>query len=116
MKLANIQKTEISGASELQGDLIIEEISIDASGASKIGVSGRTNKMNLYLSGASDFNGKGFLVSGEFLGDFSGASSAVCQVEGDMFLKLTGASSLVYHGQGSILKQETSGSSSITKH
>jgi len=106
---------EISGASELQGDLNINEINIDASGASTIGLSGKANKLNLYLSGASSFNGKGFLITDEFLADFSGASSAYCQVDGDMFLKMTGASSLSYHGEGSILKQETSGASSISK-
>ena len=106
---------EVSGASSIRGDLDVKEIEIDASGASSIGLSGRAQKMSLYLSGASEFLGKGFLISDEFLADFSGASSANCQVDGDMFIKLSGASSLEYHGSGDVVKQETSGASKINK-
>ncbi len=119
MKLIGMEQdkmnVETSGASSLRGDLDVKEIQIDASGASSVGLSGRAQKMSLYLSGASEFLGKGFLISDEFLADFSGASSANCQVEGDMFVKLSGASKLEYHGSGDIIKQETSGASSIIK-
>ena len=106
---------ELSGASSLQGDLDFKRIEIDASGASSIGFSGRTNKIELYLSGASNFKGKGLIVTDEFLLDCSGASSARCQVDGDMFIKMSGASSLQYTGEGNILKQELSGASEIEK-
>ena len=88
---------ETPKASEIQGDLNVKHIEIDASGASSIGVSGMANKMELYLSGASSFKGKGFLITDELLYDASGASSGHCQSDGDMFVKLSGASKLTYH-------------------
>lgn len=106
---------ETSGASSVTADLNYTKISAEISGASDLGLSGKTNKMELYLSGASNFKGKGMLVTDELLFDASGASNAHCQVDGDMYLKLSGASSLNYSGQGDILKEETSGASTINK-
>lgn len=109
-------KIELSGASDLKGEINVRKLDADISGASYLDLSGAINKCEVYLSGASEFKTDGGTITDELIFDASGASSANCVVDGDIYLNMSGASSFTYSGKGDIIKQESSGGSSIKKH
>lgn len=104
---------ESSGASLIKGTITIKKLTIEASGASSIELKGKVNQVELYLSGASEFNCREFEITDEMIFDASGASTAKCLVNGDMYIKLEGASELSYSGEGDVVKKEVSGASTI---
>lgn len=107
---------ELSGASDINGEINVRRLVADISGASSLNLSGIVNKSEIYLSGASEFNNDKGRITDELIFDASGASSANCVVDGDIYINMSGASSFTYSGKGDIIKQESSGGSSIKKN
>jgi hypothetical protein len=105
--------TDLSGASELYGNLEVENFDLDVSGASSIKLEGTAQKMDLESSGAASINSKDFIITQELKLEASGASSILLQCDGKMFLELSGASSFVNYGKGVAEKKELSGASSF---
>jgi hypothetical protein len=103
---------KISGASQLQGDIETGDVDFEASGASRIGLSGKGQKMALEVSGASQGNLDDFVVSDATV-ELSGASHATVHVTGKLDADVSGASGLRYAGTPTLGSVKSSGASSI---
>jgi len=107
----------LSGASYVSGELFIKDkMIIDASGASGINLDGKVKNLKLDLSGASEFEGKNFVVAKNFVLDASGASSINTTVNGTLDIEVSGASDVDYYGNGTIINEDISGAGSVSKH
>ncbi len=123
---------ELSGASSMQGDLDYTIAGIKVSGASKLDVDGSFGDIAMELSGASKayFKGQALGLSGDVSGashidadalgvqdidlKVSGASNVTLgEVAKTIKADLSGASHMTYSGTPDILKDDTSGSSSL---
>ena len=108
----------LDGASELENAKINGEkynLTLNASGASKVGISGKVKDIDLKLLGASKVSGKDLVVSGTSDIDLSGASTSVLTLNGDIKAKLAGASKLTIYGSGKITTQDVTGDSTLEK-
>jgi hypothetical protein len=126
-------KINLSGASDLKGDIKAGTLLTDLSGASSIKSAIRANAFSAKGSGASSFEVTGsgddlivdvsgacsvkmydYLVKGASV-EASGASSVKVNVSDILKVHATGASSIDYKGSASIKDMNSSGASSI-KH
>lgn len=103
---------ELSGASNLQGDLECNNLYGDLSGASRVELTGRGNNINIESSGASS------LRLGDFWGNdatlnLSGASMTYLNVVGTINADLSGASILYYYGSPTLGRLNISGGSNV---
>jgi hypothetical protein len=103
---------KISGASQLQGDIETGDVDFGISGASRVALSGKGQKMALEVSGASQGSLDDFVVS-EATVELSGASHATVNVTGKLDADVSGASGLRYAGSPTLGSVKSSGSSSI---
>lgn len=109
----NIEEIEVSGASKVNLiDLNNESLNVDASGASKISVSGTTASLTVDVSGASKLDAENLKSENAGI-EASGASSVNLFVSGDLTTNASGASNVRYSGTPKNLKNKTSGASSI---
>lgn len=107
-------KIELSGASSLKGEVDVNEMVVDQSGASNSKINGKATNINIEVSGASDF--KGFdLVTENCKAQASGASDIRITVNKDLKVKASGASDVEYKGNAYISDFSTSGASSLKK-
>lgn len=105
-------KLEGSGACEYDMNVVANTVNFDFSGASEIKMKGRANKVNFDASGASRIKCFNFVIQ-ECNVDLSGASEAKLNVIKNLSIDISGASLVEYKGGAKIVKQETSGASSI---
>ena len=107
-------KIELSGASSFKGEVDVNEMIVDQSGASSSNVKGRATNIDIEVSGASDF--KGFdLVTENCKAEASGASDIRITVNKDLKVKASGASDVEYKGSALISDFSTSGASRLKK-
>lgn len=107
-------KVVLSGASSFKGEVDVNEMIVDQSGASNSNVKGRATNIDIEVSGASDF--KGFdLVTENCKAEASGASDIRITVNKDLKVKASGASDVEYKGSALISDFSTSGASSLKK-
>ncbi|ULQ56684.1 DUF2807 domain-containing protein [Flavihumibacter rivuli] len=105
---------DLSGASDIEGELECKELNVDVSGASDIKLKGSVGNINLSASGASSL--KGYDLVTDYLDvDASGASSVYITVNKEMKVKASGASDIKYKGPGVIRDMKSSGASSISR-
>jgi hypothetical protein len=104
--------TKVSGASQLHGDIEAGDARFNVSGASRITLSGKGQKMALEASGASQADLSNFAVS-EAAVEISGASKAVVNVSGKLDANVSGASTLRYVGNPTMGSINSSGASTI---
>lgn len=105
---------DLSGASDLKGQINAKKLVFDMSGASDAKVSGATVQLNVDANGASSF--KGFdLVTDYCNVHASGASGIKITVNKELSATASGASAVNYKGSGSIRDIRTSGASSINR-
>ncbi len=110
----DIDKLEVSGASNLTLNNVKNSgLSLDASGASKVKITGETAKFTAELSGASKLDADSLTASKADL-EASGASHVDVNVSDDLTVDASGASKIVYSGTPTIHKK-TSGASSISQ-
>ncbi len=112
----NAQKAEIrmSGASTFSGEIYVNELDLDSSGASDISLFGNADILDASLSGSSKI-GSYDLITKELFIDLSGASDAYLTVTESIDIKASGASSLKYKGDAVIDYKDLSGASEIIK-
>jgi hypothetical protein len=104
----------ISGASDLKGNLKLDALDIDQSGASDALISGTAGNVTLRVSGASDV--KAFdLVAENCTAQASGASDIKITVNKELNVHATGASDIHYKGTAVIKDLHSSGASSVSK-
>lgn len=99
-----------SGASSISGNLYVQELNFDLSGASVVNLQGGAEEIFMLASGASSIKLSSFEVE---YGDFnlSGASSAFVNVTKKIDLTISGASVFKYLGNPSIGRLNISGGS-----
>ncbi len=112
----NAQTAEIrmSGASTFSGEIYVNELELESSGASDISLFGNTDILDASLSGSSKI-GNYELMTKELFIDLSGASDAYLTVTELIDIKASGASSLKYKGDALIDHKDLSGASEIIK-
>jgi hypothetical protein len=107
-------KIELSGASDLTGQVNITKLTFDLSGASDVKLTGNVGQLYIDASGASTF--KGFDLAADYCtAEVSGASDVRIQVNKEMSITASGASDVRYKGQGTIRDIKTSGASSVKR-
>lgn len=109
----DIDKLDVSGAANLMlTDVKNSSLSVEASGASKIKISGETAKFNLESSGASQVDADNLKTVNTNV-DSSGASHIEVNVSGDLSVEASGASTILYSGKPSV-HQKTTGASNVS--
>jgi hypothetical protein len=103
---------EVSGASQLTGDLTSGEMNVEASGASRVELNGETGALDARASGASTLRLQD-LASTDTRVDASGASTIVVNPSGRLTGDASGASTVRYAGSPSTVQVDTSGASSV---
>jgi hypothetical protein len=105
---------DLSGASNFKATLQANALSVQASGACNFEASGSGDDLIVDVSGASSLKMYDYIVKGASV-DASGASSVKVNVSGILKVHATGASSIDYKGSASIKEMHSSGASSV-KH
>jgi hypothetical protein len=108
-KPANVQ---VSGASQLRGDITTGQMRMDASGASNVDISGSTGSLNVEASGASTVRLDDF-TSTDTQVQASGASNITVNASGKLTGDASGASTVRYVGNPASVQVDTSGASSV---
>jgi hypothetical protein len=107
-------KLDLSGASNMKGNLDAQKLMVDLSGASDLSLTGTVGQLNVEASGASNF--KGFDLAVDFCNaKASGASDIRIKVNKELSAEASGASDVKYRGAGLIRDIKTSGSSRISR-
>jgi hypothetical protein len=106
--------TELNGASNFKGTVQASAFSVKGSGACDIEISGAGEDLIVEVSGASSVKMYNYLVKGASV-DASGASSVKVNVSGMLKAYATGASSIDYKGAATIKEMKSSGASNV-KH
>ena len=104
---------ELSGASSVRGDIHSGDARLSLSGASKAELQGGAANLRVGTSGASHANLDHFLVKTAVAGA-SGASHITVNASETIEAEASGASRVRYVGKPEILKQHSSGASSIS--
>jgi hypothetical protein len=104
--------TEFSGASNFKATVQASALSVKGSGACDIEVSGSGDDLIVDVSGASSVKMYDYLVKGASV-EASGASSIKLNVSDMLKAHATGASSVDYKGTATIKEMQSSGASSV---
>lgn len=105
-------KIEASGASQIELELIAQELDLELSGASRLEFRGEVSSLKLHSSGASVADLEDLRASRASV-DLSGASVADLWVKDELRISASGASVLNYKGNARVTRQELSGASAI---
>jgi hypothetical protein len=105
---------ELSGASQVSGNIEMADGRFDLSGASFLELEGSANDVSVEASGASHVRLPDFTVVDIEI-NLSGASSATVNVSGRLDCNLSGASKLDYTGNPILGRVSTSGGSTVSK-
>jgi Putative auto-transporter adhesin, head GIN domain len=108
-----IEGLDVSGASKANvSNVSAESLEIQASGASKIKMTGEVKILNVDVSGASKIDAENLKVENADV-DASGASSVFVSVSGQLKADASGASRISYTGNPTNVDKSTSGASSV---
>lgn len=109
--LLNVQ---LSGASNLKGQITTNELNVKLSGASDVRLTGNAKLANFECSGASDVKSYGLVID-DCNVKASGASDINITVTKNISANASGASNIFYKGDAAIKNQQSSGASSFAK-
>ncbi len=111
----SLRGIEASGASYVEAnDIVSDDFDLGISGASKVEIFGRANKLSVDVSGAGNLFAKNFECE-RITADISGAANAVVNATVKLNADISGAGSLSYYGNPKNIKYDTSGAGSIKK-
>ncbi|GJM61934.1 head GIN domain-containing protein [Persicobacter diffluens] len=105
---------EVSGACEFKGELIVQKLVSETSGASRMYLVGKSESATFEVSGASSMNAEDFICKSVVV-DLSGASNAKINGSEKIMAEASGASTLRYKGDAPSIIVESSGSSTVKK-
>jgi hypothetical protein len=105
---------DLSGASNIKGNIKATTLKIELSGASSINIKGYATNTNIEVSGASNFKGYEFETD-NCKAEASGASDISITVKKDLKAEASGASSIKYAGSPTNVSVDATGASSIKK-
>ena len=107
-------KINVSGGSDFEGKVEVNDLAIDASGGSDVRISGTVKKVDIDASGGSDF--KGYELAADICNlQASGGSDVYITVNKELSAEASGGSDVHYKGTGLIRDIKSSGSSSVKK-
>ena len=110
----DIDSLDVSGAANVTvTGLKNDGINVDASGASRIKISGETQKLTIDVSGATKILADDLAAVDANI-DASGASNVEVKVTGELAADLSGASNVTYSGSPASVEKKTSGASHVT--
>lgn len=105
----NIDELEVSGAANVAvNELKNAAISVEASGASKIKLTGDTSKLTVDVSGATSVNADG-LKAETVTAEASGACHVDVHATGTLKANASGASKITYSGSPANVEKSDSG-------
>jgi hypothetical protein len=104
----------LSGASDLSGDIEAGDATFDASGASRVTLNGSARNVTVEGSGASHIDLSDFAVADAGV-KLSGASTATVNPSGTLDVDASGASHVYYLGNPRMGNFEMSGASSVER-
>lgn len=105
---------DASGATEIElNNVDVDSLTVEISGSGSASVEGRTNDLEISISGAGDFSGYG-LESENAQIDISGAGSAEINASDEITGDISGAGGVTYHGNPSV-DVDVSGAGSVSK-
>ncbi len=104
----------VSGASEIRGDMETGDLAADASGGSTLRLTGRGSAIRASASGASTIDLRDF-TAGDADVDASGASRIELNTSGTLNAKASGASTVHYAGDTTLGQVDESGASTVSK-
>lgn len=110
--MPTLERADLSGASQLIGDMDTGNVRFDVSGASKLQLEGSAGDLTLAASGASNVDLSSFVVADADV-EASGASDVTVHATGTLDIEASGASSVHYVGNPTLGRVETSGASSV---
>lgn len=110
--LSKALAVDLSGASDLRGDLKARQARFDVSGSSQLTLNGSATDVTVDASGASIVNLEDF-SAGDADVKASGASSVTVNASGVLNGEASGASRIYYLGNPELERQEVSGVSAI---
>ena len=105
---------ELSGASEMEADIVCGDLSVDLSGASETSFTGSAEDLTCEASGASSLDFRQFPCRDATL-DLSGASDIRVNASGTISGTLSGASEVLYYGSPTLGSFNCSGASEVRK-
>ncbi len=105
---------DASGASESKLDIAVQKLNLDCSGASKMHFSGMAVDVRMDLSGASDIFAFD-LPAETYSIELSGAGKAQINVTKSLVAEVSGAGDVVYKGSPAQIDQSVSGAGTIKK-
>jgi uncharacterized protein (UPF0303 family) len=109
-------EVKVTGASSFIGDIkAIKDAKLEATGASRIELTGTGANAVVKVSGASRAELSEFPVQNASL-DISGASNALININGKLDAKVSGASNLLWSGSPIMGDIQTSGASSLRRN
>ncbi|MRH99349.1 hypothetical protein GH721_02290 [Kriegella sp. EG-1] len=103
---------ELSGASDFNGEVVVDRLEVDLRGASTTNIYGNVGSLHADLSGSSDIRDYDLYVENLNL-DMSGASEAYLSVNKTIDIEASGASELNFKGDATIDRKKLSGASEI---
>ena len=104
----------LSGASQLRGQIKIDELNMKLSGASEVKLLGIVKNVNIECSGASDVKAYD-LIAENCNVKASGASDVNITVTKELAANASGASNIFYKGVAELKIKQTSGASSVAR-
>jgi putative autotransporter adhesin-like protein len=104
----------LSGGSELQGHLNSGDLDLNASGGSRIALSGTSKRLKVAGSGGSGLEAKELAVT-DVKASLSGGSWVVVNMNGELEAQLSGGSHVTYYGSGTLGSVAASGGSRVRK-
>lgn len=105
---------ELSGASNFTGEVAVDRLNLDMSGASSLDLFGTASSLDADLAGSSDIRDFDLSVK-DLKMEMAGASEASLTVRESIDIKASGASSLKFKGDAKITYKRLSGASEIVK-
>jgi hypothetical protein len=112
----DIESLDVSGVSKVSlSNIENESLKVDTSGASKITVDGKTNRLVIDSSGASRIDARKLSTENVTV-DASGATKSMVNVSETLSVDLSGASRVTYSGNPSKVNKKTSGVSSLKQN
>lgn len=110
--IVNDGRIELTGASELYGEVNANHLRFDLRGASELDLFGSATILDANLSGSSDFRDYDLTVARLDI-DMTGASEAAMSVTESIDIEARGASVLSFKGDAVITRKELSGASEL---
>jgi hypothetical protein len=107
-------KIELSGASDFTGNIIVDKLRVDASGASNAKLSGTATEADIIASGACSLKAYD-LVTTMCKTDATGASNIRITVDKELNAQASGGSTVYFKGNGLIRDISASGGASVKR-